>query len=141
MVFETSLLGVVALISIKEIITLRHNKVVDTIIFFVCGVLGIVIYFLLLFSEHPAVSANINAMWLHPIWLVMIPLIWIRKAQKFLYCYHFINFALLLLFFLVIMLIKQEVGTVTVVLVATLLLRTITYLAVERRRKEKQIDE
>ncbi|MBR5240931.1 MAG: DUF4105 domain-containing protein [Muribaculaceae bacterium] len=141
MVFAISLLVVVALISIKEIITLRHNKVLDTIIFFVCGVLGIVIYFLLLFSEHPAVSANINAMWLHPIWLVMIPLIWIRKAQKFLYCYHFINFALLLLFFLVIMFIKQEVGTVAVVLVATLLLRTITYLAVERRRKEKQIDE
>lgn len=139
--FAISLLVVVALISIKEIITLRHNKIADTIIFFVCGILGIVIYFLLLFSEHPAVASNINAMWLHPIWLVMIPLIWIRKAQKFLYCYHFINFALLLLFFLAIIFIRQEVGTVAVVLVATLLLRTITYLAVERRRKHKQIDE
>ena len=134
--FAIILFIVVLIISIREIVTKNHNKVVDTVIFFVCGVLGIVIYFLLLFSEHPAVSSNINAMWLHPMWLAVIPFIWIRKAQKFLYCYHFINFALLLLFLLVIIFIKQEVGIAVILFVITLLLRTITYIVVERRQKQ-----
>ena len=136
MVFAISLLVLIILISAKEIITLSHSKITDTIMSFVCGVLGLVIFFLLLFSEHPAVSANINAMWLHPLWLIILPLIWIRKAQKFLYCYHFINFALLLLFFLVVIFIKQEVGEVTIIFVTILLIRTITYLIVEYRQKQ-----
>ena len=74
-------------------------------------------------------------MWLHPVWLIVIPFIWIRNTQKFLYCYHFINFALLLLFFVVVIFVKQQVGAVVIVLVMALLTRTITYLTVERRRK------
>ena len=135
MMFAISLLVIVVLISIKEIITMSHSRITDTIIFAVCGILGIVIYFLLLFSEHPAVSSNINAMWLHPVWLIVIPFIWIRNTQKFLYCYHFINFALLLLFFVVVIFVKQQVGAEVIVLVMALLTRTITYLTVERRRK------
>lgn len=135
--FAIALIILLSLISVKEIISVYHNKIADTIIFIICGVLGIVIYFLLLFSEHPAVSANINAMWLHPIWLVMVPLIWISKAQKFLYYYHFINFALLLLFLIVATFAKQEVGIVVILIVIALQIRTITYLIVERRKKTR----
>ena len=136
MLLAIAILVVLILISVKEIITLNHNKVADTLIFLVYGMLGVIIYFLLLFSEHPAISSNINAMWLHPIWLIMIPLIWIRKAQKFLYCYHFINFALLFLFFLLIIFVKQEVGVAAILFVTILFERTITYLTVERRKKQ-----
>ena len=137
MSFAIGLIILLSLMSVKEIISVYHNKIADTIIFTVCGVLGIVIYFLLLFSEHPAVSANINAMWLHPIWLLMMPLIWIRKAQKFLYYYHFINFALLLLFLIVATFAKQQVGSIAILFVIALQIRAITYLIVERRKKTR----
>ncbi|MBR5533168.1 MAG: DUF4105 domain-containing protein [Bacteroidales bacterium] len=136
--FSISLFVIIVILSLMEIIIVRHFRLVDTIIFFICGMLGLVIYFLLLFSEHPAVSANINAMWLHPVWLVMLPFIWIRKAQKFLYCYHFINFAVLLLYSLFIIFIPQEINTATILLIAILLVRTITYIRVERSKNKKR---
>lgn len=133
--FTLILLLVVILISIIEYKKSRHYMIVDTIIYLVCGVLGILVYFLLIFSEHPAVSSNINAMWLHPIWLIMIPILWIRKAQKFLYYYHFINFALLMLYLIAIVFVKQEIPMASILLVLVLLIRTIKYMAIELNQK------
>lgn len=122
--------------SIIEIKRAKHNKVLDTINFTICGILGVVIFFLMLFSEHPAVSSNMNAMWLHPFCLAVIPLIWIRKAQKFLYCYHFINFALLLLYFVVAIFAKQYIEFATFMFVVILLVRSITYMLIDKKTKQ-----
>ena len=134
-VLSIVLLLLVIVGSIIEIKREKHNRVLDTIISAICGILGVVIFFLMLFSEHPAVSLNVNAMWLHPIWLVVIPLIWIRKAQKFLYCYHFINFALLLLYFVVAIFVKQYIEFATFMFVGILLVRSITYTLIEKTKQ------
>lgn len=136
--FASMMLVIILLLSIYELFTLRHLRLLDTILFAVCGVLGVVIYFLLFFSEHPAVSANLNAMWLHPLWLLLIPFIWIRRGEKFLYCYHFINFAVLLLFFIAILFAQQVINSASILFVVILMLRSIVYLRVEyikNRRK------
>lgn len=137
-ILSIGLLLLVIASSIIEAKRMRHNKVLDTIIFTICGILGVVIFFLMLFSEHPAVSLNLNAMWLHPVWLVMIPLIWIRKAQKFLYCYHFINFALLLLYFVVAIFVKQYIEFATFMFVEILLVRSITYILLDRKIRKNR---
>lgn len=135
-IFMTILLIAVISISIVEFKRARHYKIINTIIFFIYGILGILIYFLLIFSEHPAVSSNINAIWLHPFWLMVIPLIWIRRTQKFLYYYHFINFALLILYLIIIIFIKQYIPVAAILLVMLLLIRSITYIVVEKRKNE-----
>lgn len=134
-VFALGVLIVVLIISFFEYRRMKHSRITDTILFAIFGVLGILVYFLLLFSEHPAVSANINAMWIHPVWLLMIPFIWIRKYQKFLNCYHFINFALLLLYLVVVAFARQEVGMAAILLVIVLLIRSITYIKIEQKQK------
>lgn len=135
-IFMAILLIAVISISIIEYKKSRHYKIVDTIIFLVYGILGVLIYFLLILSEHPAVSSNINAMWLHPIWLIAIPFIWIRKAQKFLFYYHFINFALLILYFIIIIFIIQYIPAAAILLAILLLIRSITYIIIEWSKNE-----
>lgn len=134
-IFTVILFLIVVSISIVEYKKTTHYNMLDATIYLIYGVLGILIYFLLIFSEHPAVSSNINAMWLHPIWLLLIPVLWIRKAQKFLICYHFINFALLMLYLLLIIFIKQEIPMAAIMLVLILLTRTITYIIIEWNKK------
>lgn len=137
-VLSITLLLLVIVASGVEIRRVKHNKTLDTIIFAICGILGVVIFFLMLFSEHPAVSSNLNAIWLHPIWLVVIPLIWIRKAQKFLYCYHFINFALLLLYFIIAIFATQYIEFATFMFVGILLVRSITYILLDRKLRKNR---
>lgn len=131
----TLLLIVVIVISLFEIKKVKHNRILDTIVAILLGIFGIVIYFLLFFSEHPAVSANYNAFWLQPVWLLILPLIWTQRGKKFLYCYHFINFALLMLFATIMFFIKQNINVAFIPLILISIIRSITYIIVEVIKK------
>ena len=133
----TLLLIVVIVISLFEIKKVKHNRILDTIVAILLGMLGVVIYFLLFFSDHPAVSANYNAFWLQPIWLLILPLIWTQKGKKFLYCYHFINFVLLMMFATIMFFIKQNINVAFIPLIIISFVRSITYIIVEVIKKRQ----
>lgn len=137
----TLLLIVVIVISLFEIKKVKHNRILDTIVAIFLGIFGIVIYFLLFFSEHPAVSANYNAFWLQPVWLLILPLIWAQRDKKFLYCYHFINFALLMLFATIMFFIKQNINVAFIPLILISFIRSITYIVVEVIKKRQNVIE
>ena len=137
----TLLLIVVIVISLFEIRKVKHNRILDTIVAILLGIFGIVIYFLLFFSEHPAVSANYNAFWLQPVWLLILPLIWTQRGKKFLYCYHFINFALLMLFATLMFFIKQNINVAFIPLILISIIRSITYIIVEVIKKRQNVIE
>lgn len=140
--FTTTLLLIaVIIISIFEIKKVRHNRILDTIVAIFLGIFGTVVYFLLFFSEHPAVSANYNAFWLQPIWLLILPLIWTQRGKKFLYCYHFINFALLMLFAIIVFFIKQNINIAFIPLILISIIRSITYIIVEVIKKRQNVIE
>ncbi len=42
----------------------------DGLLFGACGLVGLLMYFLMFFSEHPAVGVNYLAIWLHPLHLL-----------------------------------------------------------------------
>lgn len=84
------------------------GKIFDTILFLVAGLTGYVIFFLWFVSEHPCVDANWNLVWLNPLQLLMACLFFVKPLQKYIYYYHFINFAVLLLFLLAWCLIPQQ---------------------------------
>lgn len=139
-VVNTLLLLLVLTISVAEIRRGKHNKLLDTVLFAIFGTVGVLIYFLLLFSEHPAVSPNYNAIWLHPVWYVVAIAVWIPKARKFLYYCHFINFVLVLALIAGFAFIPQKINTACLPLMIMLLSRSFTYMAVAKGTFRKDSD-
>lgn len=63
---------------------IKKNKVhliMDGTLFFVYGILGLILGFLMFFSSHPLVENNVNLLYLNPLWLVFWGLCFSRKGQ------------------------------------------------------------
>jgi len=82
-------------------------KTFDFILFFYAGLCGCIIFFLMFFSEHPCTNPNWNIVWLNPVQLIFAVLMLIKSLSKAVYYYHFINFAVLIIFLLAWFLIPQ----------------------------------
>ena len=118
--FAWLLLAVVAGVSVYDIRRGRCSRVFDTVLFTLYGLGGVIIFFLVFVSVHPATSPNYSAFWLHPLWLLVALFIWFKSLKKIVRYYHFANFAGLLIF---------------IPLVLVLILRSFTALWVGRREK------
>lgn len=99
------------IVTLITIYGIRHNKTfwqVDLILFFVAGIIGCILTFLVLFSKHPAVSPNFLLFIFHPIHLLWLP--WIIKSgyKKQRSIYMMTNCAVLTLFILLWSVIPQR---------------------------------
>ncbi|MDE7387992.1 MAG: DUF4105 domain-containing protein [Muribaculaceae bacterium] len=75
----------------------RISRWIDTAEFGLFGLTGCLIAFLVFVSSHSATSPNWLIVWLNPLCLLGAVLPWLRKSgQKWLNCYHFANFAVLI---------------------------------------------
>ena len=125
---------VTLLISVLQL-RFNHNKtahIYDTIIFSVAGIAGLIIAFLVFFSEHPATSPNWNLAWLHIFHLFIPILIWVKLVKKVVYYYHFINFAVLSLFLLGWWFLPQQLHWATIPFAMSLWLRSGANFIIER---------
>ncbi|NLA63270.1 MAG: DUF4105 domain-containing protein [Bacteroidales bacterium] len=98
-------------------IRLKQNKtarIYDTMVCSIAGIAGLIITFLVFFSEHPATSPNWNLAWLHIGHLFVPILIWVKSFKKVVYYYHFINFAVLSLFLLSWWFLPQQLHWATI---------------------------
>ncbi|HZJ80789.1 MAG TPA: DUF4105 domain-containing protein [Dysgonamonadaceae bacterium] len=121
-----ALLLVTFLISFLQ---LRFNqdttaRIYDTVLFSIAGIAGLIITFLVFFSEHPATSPNWNLAWLHVVHLVVPILIWVKSLKKVVYYYHFINFAVLSLFLLSWWFLPQQLHWATIPFAMSIWLRS-----------------
>lgn len=96
-------LGILLLIIFLTVLVLEYKKKkhfwwIDSVLFFVAGIAGSVLFFLAGFSEHPCVHPNWSLVWLNPIQLIASILFLAKRAKIASYYYHFINFAVLTLF-------------------------------------------
>lgn len=132
-----ALLLVSILVSLLQIIKLNKSKLpkrYDTLLFGLAGLGGMVVSFLMFFSEHPATNPNWNIVWLNLFALVAAALFWVKSANKIVYFYHFINFALLTLFLLLWWLIPQQLPVATIPFSMSLWFRSGTNLFMLRKR-------
>ncbi len=83
------------------------GKIFDTLLFLTAGIAGCIIFFLMYFSVHPCTNPNWNLVWLNPLQLIFALLFLIKSFSKVVYIYHFINFAVLIVFVLAWFLIPQ----------------------------------
>ncbi len=122
------LLAITLFITWRDIRTGRLSKWYDTILSAVMTLSGLIIYFLVVFSEHPATSFNIHALWLTPLAIVPAVLPYIRKAMPIVKWYHILNMILLLLFVVLVLCDVQRIDYAVLPLVAVSALRSLNFV-------------
>ncbi len=127
---------VVAVWSVCDIRRKRCTRWVDTLLFTLYGVGGLVLFFLMFCSEHPATSVNYSAIWMHPFWLLVAVAIWFKSLKSIVRYYHFANFAILLLFLLLGHWIPQQFNIAFLPLVLILVVRSFTWIMVDRAQRK-----
>ena len=108
---------------------------VDLILFGAAGIVGCVLAFLALFSEHPAVSSNFLLLVFHPGQLLLLPYIiyCVRKGKK---CWYLtLNIVVLTLFMVLFPLIPQRFDLAVVPLALCLLIRSASNLILTSKKK------
>ncbi|WP_298651510.1 DUF4105 domain-containing protein [uncultured Proteiniphilum sp.] len=131
---------IVSLIQVVKLNKTKLPRLYDTVLFAIAGLAGIILLVLMYFSEHPATNPNWNFVWLNPFALIAASFFWMKSANKAVYFYHFINFALLTLFLLLWWWIPQQLPVATIPFSMSLWLRSGTniYMLRKRRLKNKQ---
>ena len=122
--FFTILFAAIILSTILEIKRKRYFRILDTILFLIAGLAGCLLFFLSFISEHPCTNPNWMIIALHPLHLVAAILFCVKKADRVVYYYHFINFAALSLMLAGWIFIPQHLNTAFIPLVATLWIRS-----------------
>ncbi|WP_368122236.1 lipoprotein N-acyltransferase Lnb [Bacteroides thetaiotaomicron] len=108
---------------------------VDLILFGAAGIVGCVLAFLALFSEHPAVSSNFLLLVFHPGQLLILSYIiyCVRKGKK---CWYLtLNLVVLTLFMVLFPLIPQRFDLAVVPLALCLLIRSASNLILTSKKK------
>lgn len=128
---------VISLIQVVKLNTTQLSKLYDTFLFAIAGLAGMILLVLMYFSEHPATNPNWNFVWLNPVALIAASFFWMKSANKVVYFYHFINFALLTLFLLFWWWIPQQLPVVTIPYSMSLWLRSGTNIFMLRKKRLK----
>ena len=128
--------AVCLLIMLLEVWTRRSFWLWDVLLLLAQGAAGLLLAFMLLFSQHPAVGSNWQIWVLNPLALVGIPFV-IKAAIRHRPTLWFVlYFAVLALFLLFSPWIPQVFAKITVPLALCLLTRPISYYYVSRRKKK-----
>lgn len=129
------LAAVVAAVSVYDMRRRRCSRVFDTVLFTAYGLGGVVVFFLMFVSVHPATWPNYSAFWLHPLWLLAALFIWFKSLKNSVRYYHFANFAGLLVFMALWPWIPQQFNAAFIPLVLVLMMRSLTYLWVAHAQR------
>ncbi len=99
------------------------SKLYDTSWMVFGALVGLLILYLMLFSEHPFVNNNLNLMWLSPLYLLSSVLIWKRKYRKTLFYLNLFFIISIFIFLILIMLQYQTVPFDVLPLITIILYR------------------
>ncbi len=94
-------------------IELRRRKLIkwfNALVFFLLGVIGAVVTFLVFLSTQEATGNNINLLWLNPLLFAPVLLIWSKKTRRILNPVMWIIFLLTLTYLIGIPLFNQSTG-------------------------------
>lgn len=127
------LLAITAAVCVRDIRRKRISRWLHSVYFTVAGLDGLVMTFLIFVSVHEATSPNWLYAWLNPLCLIPAIFIWLKKCNKLVYSYHFVNFAVLFVGLLLWPWIPQSGNWAFVPLVLTDLALSATYIYVNHK--------
>lgn len=93
----TLLLVIVLAVTIKERLGKRHYRWLDSVVFGVYGLVGVLVAFLTFVSSHYGTSSNLHIVWLHPLLLLPAILEWIKRMRPLVAIIHVVNALLIVL--------------------------------------------
>lgn len=93
----TLLLVIVLALTIKERLGKRHYRWLDSVVFGVYGLVGVLVAFLTFVSSHYGTSSNLHIVWLHPLLLLPAILEWIKRMRPLVAIIHVVNALLIML--------------------------------------------
>ena len=125
------------IVTAATIYGLRKGKTlwgIDLILFFTAGIAGCILAFLVLFSQHPAVSPNYLLFVFHPFHLLCLPCMLNRVRKKRLSRYMLANFIVLTFFICLWAIIPQRIDLAVLPLALCLLIRSASNLILTYKR-------
>ena len=93
----TLLLVIVLALTIKERLGKRHYRWLDSVVFGVYGLVGVLVGFLTFVSSHYGTSSNLHIVWLHPLLLLPAIMEWIKRMRPLVAIIHVVNALLIVL--------------------------------------------
>lgn len=126
------------LIAAITIYGIRRRKTfwgIDLVLFFAAGVVGCILAFLALFSQHPAVSPNYLLFVFHPFHLFCLPCMLNKVRKRKRSRYMLANFIVLTLFILLWLVIPQRFPLAVLPLALCLLIRSASNLILTYNKK------
>ncbi len=118
------LIGIILIILYKDMNHISH-KIFDTVFYTIMGLGGIIIFFLMFFSEHPLTGKNINLLWINPLNLIMALFVWIKSARKCFFYYNTIYLLAIILSYITLYFFSQASVMEIIPFQALLLLRVL----------------
>jgi len=82
----------------NTLITQRIARIIDLLLLFILGIGGSLVFYMSQFSFHTACHENYNLIWLHPLYLLVIPIYFISKKWTGYLGYLFFAATVLLMF-------------------------------------------
>ncbi len=113
-------------VSIRDFRRRRLSRWLDSVEFTIFGLCGCVIAFLVIVSSHSATSPNWLLVWLNPLCFAGAILPWIKSAKKWVICYHFANFAVLIVWLMLWPLTGQTINMAFIPWILSDLIRSVT---------------
>lgn len=93
----TLLLVIVLALTIKERLGKRHYRWLDSVVFGIYGLVGVLVAFLTFVSSHYGTSSNLHIVWLHPLLLLPAIMEWIKRMRPLVAIIHVVNALLIVL--------------------------------------------
>ena len=93
----TLLLVIVLALTIKERLGKRHYRWLDSVVFGVYGLVGVLVAYLTFVSSHYGTSSNLHIVWLHPLLLLPAIMEWIKRMRPLVAIIHVVNALLIVL--------------------------------------------
>lgn len=129
-------LAIVTVITWRDIRRCKVTRWVDTALFFVFGMAGLLLTFLIFVSSHEATSPNWLYLWLNPLCLIVPVLIWVKKCERVVLCYQYLNIAIILAMAIAWPFVGQSGNWAFAPLIACDAMRSISYIYVYRKNKK-----
>jgi len=90
--------------------------------------------YLMFFSLHPLVKSNLNLLWLNPLSLLIVSLLWVRRLRVALFFYQILNVVILLAALFTFAISIQSINVAAYPIIVLLLMRSVSWISLSRKK-------
>jgi len=126
-------------VTLRDIRRGNVSRWFDCALFTAYGLAGCVLTFLVFVSVHEATSPNWLLAWLNPPCFIGAWLVWLKCCRKAVICYHFVNFAVLILLAMAWPWLGQVGNVALIPLIVADAMRSASYVYINRCTAKKSV--